>query len=113
MSQPLDLQANVGQEDASNYDTGLGTVALTNNYPSDSQELNIQMISMMEKTSRTSACRNPLYKCTLCGKEVEKNNLRNHIERQHLEGISIPCTECEKTFRSRGSLSMHRSREHK
>ena len=41
VSQPLDLQANVGQEDASNYDTGLGTVALTNNYSSDSQELNI------------------------------------------------------------------------
>ena len=109
MSQPLDLQANVGQEDA----TGLAAVALTGNYSSDSEERNIQMISMMEKTSRTSACQNPLYKCTLCGKEAEKNDLRKHIERKHLEGISIPCTECEKTFRSRGSLSMHRSREHK
>ena len=113
VSQPLELQAIVGQEDANNYDTGLGTVALASNYSSDLHELNIQMTSMMEKTSSSSVRRQPLYRCTLCGKEAEKNDLRKHIERKHLEGISIPCTECEKTFRSRGSLSMHRSREHK
>ena len=113
VSQPLELQANVGQEDVNDYDTGLGTVALTSNYSSDLQELNIQMMSMMEKTSGFSLRRKPLHRCTPCGKEAEKNDLRKHIESKHLEGISIPCTECEKTFRSRGSLSMHRSREHK
>ena len=98
---------------SNNCTAGWGTVALTSNYSSDLQELNIQMTSMMEKTSSSSVRRQPLYRCTLCGKEAEKNDLRKHIESKHLEGISIPCTECDKTFRSRGSLSMHRSREHK
>ena len=31
VSQPLELQANVGQEDINNHDTGFGTVALTSN----------------------------------------------------------------------------------
>ena len=39
--------------------------------------------------------------CTVCGKEGEQKEIKEHIEAQHLEGVSIPCTHCEKTFRSR------------
>ena len=52
VSQPLELQANVGQEDIKNHDTGLGTVALTSNYSSNLQELNIKILTMMEKNFR-------------------------------------------------------------
>ena len=31
--------------------------------------------------------------------------MRKHIEAHHLNGVSIPCSQCEKTFRSRSSLS--------
>jgi len=46
-------------------------------------------------------------KCTVCGKEGEGTNIRNHIETQHLEGVSIPCNDCDQTFRSRTSLLLH------
>ena len=102
--QHLESNANVGQREINEYDPPSKTLALT----SDLEELNNQLVSMMVKTSGMGACRNPLYKCILCGKEAEKNNLRNHIEANHMEGISLPCNQCEKTFRSRGSLAQHK-----
>ena len=51
--------------------------------------------------------------CSLCGKEAKRTNMKNHIEANHLEGISVPCNQCEKTFRSRNSLSTHKSAFHK
>ena len=106
--QHLESNANVGQREINEYDPPLKTVAMT----SDMEELNQQLVSMMVKTSRVGISRNPLYKCTLCGKEAEKNNLRKHIEANHMEGISLPCNQCEKTFRSRGSLANHKHRSH-
>ena len=53
-----------------------------------------------------------VYVCKVCGKEGLKTNIKNHIEANHLEGISIPCNICEKTFSSRYSLGYHNSRFH-
>ena len=50
-------------------------------------------------------------RCTLCDKVVPgsgKSNFRNHVERFHMEGLSFDCPHCDKTFRSRGTLSMHK-----
>ena len=52
------------------------------------------------------------YVCQVCGKEGQKINIKDHIEAHHLEGISIPCSLCEKTFRSRHSLINHNSNFH-
>ena len=49
------------------------------------------------------------YVCQVCGKEGVRNNIRNHIEWNHLAGISIPCSLCEKTYRSRVALRKHKS----
>ena len=49
--------------------------------------------------------------CTVYGKEGK--NIRDHIESNHLEGISIPCSYCEKTFRSWIAPRKHLSKEHK
>ena len=107
--QHFESYANVGQREINEYNPRLKTVALT----SDIEELNKQLVPLMVKTSELGATsRNPLYKCTLCGKEAEKNNLRKHIEATHMEGISLPCNQCEKTFRSRGSLAQHKYRSH-
>ena len=106
--QHLVLYAKIGQREINEYDPPLKTVAMT----SDMEELNQQLISMMVKTSRVGTSRNPFYKCTLCGKEAEKNNLRKHIEANHMEGISLPCNQCGKTFRSRGSLAYHKYCSH-
>ncbi len=103
-------KAGTGQNE---HDTGFGTVALTRESSGDLQELDNQIISMMVKTSKKSVCGNPLYECKNCGKEARKANLKNHIEANHLEGISVPCNQCEKTFRSRSSLATHKSVFHK
>ena len=45
--------------------------------------------------------------CTVCGKEANYSNIKNHIESSHMEGVSIPCNSCDKTFRSRNALRQH------
>ena len=54
------------------------------------------------------------YSCGICGKAGDryKNNMRNHVE-THMEGLSFPCQSCDKTFRSRNSLSFHKSKYHR
>ena len=58
-------------------------------------------------------------KCTFCGKEAfgknrgtARSNLGKHVE-THLEGLSFSCHLCDKTFRSRHSVEVHRSRNHR
>ena len=62
-----------------------------------------------------------ILKCTICGKEascppsaprVGRRNLENHIE-THLEGLSFPCQLCGKTFRSRNSYNVHKTKSHR
>ena len=55
-------------------------------------------------------------RCTLCDKVVPGKNLtnfRHHVEKYHMEGLSFDCPYCDKTFRSRATLGMHKKRNHK
>ena len=52
------------------------------------------------------------YQCKVCGKEGKGNAIKDHIEAHHLEGIVLPCDQCEKTFRCRNSFSKHRRTDH-
>ena len=51
--------------------------------------------------------------CKVCGKEGRQKDIRDHVEQNHLEGISIPCGLCDKAFSSRHALRLHKSRSHK
>ena len=51
--------------------------------------------------------------CKVCGKEGGMGNIMNHIEANHITGISVPCGLCGSVFTSRISLSIHKSRFHK
>ena len=51
--------------------------------------------------------------CKVCGKEGKGKDIRDHIEANHMEGLSIPCNFCGKTFKSRNALGKHRSANHK
>ena len=88
-------------------------VSLTSQHSGDMQELFQESDSMMEKTGRKMPNGKPSYKCKVCGKESEKGGVRNHVEAIHMEGLSIPCRSCEKTFRSRHLLSLHNTKNHK
>ena len=52
------------------------------------------------------------YACKVCGKEDKLTNIRNHIETNHLEGISLPCEFCDKTFSARCYLNRHTNTFH-
>ena len=51
--------------------------------------------------------------CKVCGKEGRANVISYHIEANHLEGISVVCGVCDKTFSSRFVLSVHKNKFHK
>ena len=49
------------------------------------------------------------YSCKICNfSRKMKIDVTRHIE-THIEGLSYPCSVCEKTFRSRDSLRKHKS----
>merc|ERR1712129_537637 len=79
---------------------------------SDIQELDDQIQSMIRKSE--NLYQSGLHKahiCTVCGKEGKGQNIKDHIEANHVEGVSIPCNFCEKTFRTRGALRKHNCQE--
>ena len=51
--------------------------------------------------------------CKVCRKEGLWNQIRDHIESNHLEGILIPCDYCGKTVSSRHRLTVHKKKIHK
>ena len=56
---------------------------------------------------------NSVWRCKNCGKEDQKkSNIRRHFERNHLEGYSFRCSQCDSAFRSRASLSDHEHKHH-
>ena len=83
------------------------TVELTNNFSADVKELLEKLNSMMEKTCKKMASGRYIFSCKMCGKEGKSGHIKNHIETNHLEGVSVPCNTCEKTFKSRNSLAKH------
>ena len=50
--------------------------------------------------------------CNVCGKEGDKINIINHIEANHIDGISTPCGLCGQVFRTRAALRKHKTRHH-
>ena len=81
-------------------------VSLTNNAVyyeggfNEIQALDEKVRSLMQKSQNLAKRGNRRADmCTVCGKEGENTEIKNHIEANHLEGVSIPCNYCEKTFR--------------
>ena len=75
------------------------------------RELERQTHLKMEKTSRTLDIGQPQVQNVR--KRRKECAAEAHIQANHLEGFSIPCNFCEKTFRSKYSLKWHKSVYHK
>ena len=74
------------------------------------EELDETINSMMDRLE------NGKMSCKVCGKSDnfrDKGHLKQHIEARHIEGVSHPCNQCGKNFRSRHSLVQHVSKSHK
>ena len=80
-------------------------------FTGDMRELDEQIETMMDQGENLikhgSKGMIRAFACKVCGKEGQKCNIKDHIEANHLEGINIPCSFCEKSFRSRDSLRHH------
>ena len=69
----------------------------------NTNELYEQIHSMMQRIEGSKD-----WKCKVCGKIANhKNNIRQHIEANHIEGASHPCRLCGKISRSRNGLTNH------
>ena len=89
------------------------TLAIPSNFSGDLEELEERVKSMMEKSqNKAPNGRQFAWACKVCGKEGMINAIRDHIEANHLEGILIPCNFCDKTFRSRNGLKVHKRQHH-
>ena len=107
------FESNVAPEILSkNQDIKDETVLPTNNLTEDFQELDEKINSLMEKTLRKLSSGKVLYTCKVCGKEAQSGDVKKHIEANHLEGVSIPCRHCDKTFRSMRAVDHHAKKWH-
>ena len=73
----------------------------------DLQKLDEQVKSMMQNSQNMikEGQQHRLAKiCNSCGKEGCTTAIINHIEANHLDRVSLPCNNCENTFRTRHAL---------
>ena len=86
------------------------TLEVTNpSFMGDLQELDDRIKTMMViGQNMTQDGKRRATACQVCGKEGYGTQIRDHIEANHIEGVSVPCNICGKTFRSRNSLRMHK-----
>ena len=83
-------------------------ISLPNFVSGDFKALDEKVKSMMEKSqNRIKSGHKFANICKVCGKEGEGIAIRDHIEANHLEGVSLPCNVCGKVFRSRARLRKH------
>ena len=90
-------------------------IPTTTNFSGDLQQLDETVKSMMETSQNIISdgnCQKKAKICKVCGKEGAATAIKRHIEANHFEGVSIPCNQCEKKFRTRNALRQHNSSVH-
>ena len=98
---------NLQHRNATNSNT---TVALEN---SDLKDLDEQIRSMMTMTDVRGTNGRLLASCNICGKQTKLTHMMDHIEANHITGVSHACDICGKTSRSRNALATHKTTFHK
>ena len=96
-----------------NWTETSNAVAFSTHFSGNIEELEERVQSMMEKSQNKYANgQQKAHRCKVCGKEGMGSAIKDHIEAHHLEGIVLPCDQCEKTFRARKNLRRHKAGNH-
>merc|ERR1712204_123433 len=92
-----------------------GTVAVIDyTVAADLQDLDDKIKAMMTfSENKTKDGRESARICKVCGKEDKLSNIKDHIEANHITGVSHSCNICGKTSRTRHALRVHTSSYHK
>ena len=72
------------------------------------EEINMKMKELYEKSEDG-------WRCLACDYSItgkSSSNMRQHVE-IHMEGFCFTCNICDKEFRSRNSLNLHKNKTHK
>ena len=73
----------------------------------NTEELEVKIKCMLKKIEGK-------WCCTVCQKNsIHRHHIVQHIEANHIEGISHSCNQCGKVSRSRSALAVHKSFYHK
>ena len=72
------------------------------------EEINMKMKELYEKTDDGWRC----LACDHTSKGIVSSNMRMHVE-THMDGLCFTCNICDKEFRSRNSLNLHKNKTHK
>ena len=87
------------------YDT---TVAVRNDKTSvDLQDLDDQIRSMITRSEISLPGKGKMASCNVCGKQAPYMAMPQHIEANHIAGVSHACDICGKVSRSRAVLRKH------
>ena len=82
----------------------------------EADQLDEQIKSLMTKTEKMMTSGNTnkaVFACNQCGKEGQWQNIRTHIEANHIaNNISHSCDICGKVSRSKDGLRKHKTKEH-
>merc|ERR1719319_1171740 len=92
-----------------------GTVAVTDyTVAANLQDLDDKIKSMMMFSENHAGKKSGRARiCKVCGKEGKKDHIVNHIEANHITGVSHTCIICGTVARSRAALAVHRSIKHR
>ena len=101
LTQPITCKGT--DQELSNGDFNFDHIVAIPKYLSaDLQELTKQVNSMIIKSQNmipNGKRRCTASICKVCGKEGAPQTIKDHVEAHHLEGVSLPCNTCGKTFR--------------
>ena len=99
------------QSSKSSYDT---TVALRDDkIHVELQDLDEQIKSMITKSEKSLPGKGNISSCNACGKQAPYSQLPQHIEANHIDGVSHACDICGKVSRTREGLRKHKAKEHR
>jgi len=114
-SQSLENQiAEYGEESYDNYedydtDQNYGVTPAGQNYDTKDGDstLDAKIDSLITRTDTGDLC------CMVCGRSSNnRTNIRNHVE-THVADVRFNCDLCGKQYKTRNSLSVHKSLHHK